>query len=215
MNAIHDLLKSPMLPPRTRKFLENSATLGWGAKRIVFKQLSPSDLYKFQAMSAFSGTGGGARDLRFRPYEAFEQIFQKLLPETKMQERRRRGVPVSTPIFVGRFYWYGEQGEVLSKEAFFEPPTDARPGEGRIPIVHTYPSWSAPPPENEGRRLAVLLQHADGTVWPHFITEDFLRSGLWEERASKAILKGLDVRRSASQVARGYIDFEDSQEFYI
>jgi hypothetical protein len=179
-----------------------------GVKRIVFKEIVAGDLRKFQADSNDAETGGGARDLRFRPYEEFEDVFRKLFPEIRIETRKRDGKKIKTEILVGKFYWVNSDGIEKSSEATFEPPTDARPGEGRIPVVHTYPPLNTTPPKNEGRIIALLIQRDDNKVWPHFATEKDLRSGQYDDEVAKHILQCLDASRGGRQVARGYIDFE-------
>ncbi len=180
-----------------------------GVARVVFKEIVPGDLRKFKAESNDADTGGGARDLRFRPYDEFAPIFRKLFPNVRRETRTREKKKATVEVFEGRFYWQDKAGKVQSKEATFEPPTSARPGEGRIPVVYTYPPLNDIPPTNEGRIVVLLVQRTDGHVWPAFATEKSLRSGEWDESVAKAILQCLDTERKGGQAARGYVDFED------
>ncbi len=181
-------------------------------KRVVFKQVVEGDFRKFRAQSNDADTGGGARDLRFRPYDEFVKVFRCLFPAVRVEKRKRGGEMADVEILVGRFHWW-DDGKVASKEATFEPPTDARPNEGRIPVVYQYPPFNELPPTNEGRMVVLLIQRADDSVWPHFATEDSLRSGCWEDSVARAILRSLDARRAANQVARGYIDLTSAKEY--
>src|SRR5690348_4533593 len=101
-----------------------------GVKRVVFMEIVPGDLRKFRAESNDSPSGGGARDLRFRPFEVFDEIFAKLFPGNRTEQRRRGGMTSDVEIRVGRLSWQDSRGEYQSKEATFEPPTDVRPDEG-------------------------------------------------------------------------------------
>lgn len=184
-----------------------------GVKRVVFKEIVEGDFRKFRAEANDADSGGGARDLRFRPHDSFEPIFRKLFPNVQQEIRQRGGARGPVDVLVGRLTWSDKNGRVESKEARYEPPTDARPGEGRIPVVHTFPPFNKLPPTNEGRMLVLLVQRDDGTVWPEFATEDGLRSGQWNEAVSKLILRSLGATRRSGQVARGFIDFETDQEF--
>jgi hypothetical protein len=177
-----------------------------GVKRVVFKQIVVGDFRKFEAQSNDADTGGGARDLRFRPYDEFAEIFRQIFPEVRQEKRRRNGVRTSVEVFVGRITWSNGES-TQSREASFEPPTDARPNEGRIPVVHTYPPLNRLPPTNEGRMVLLLVQRDDDTVWAEFATEDSLRSGNWHQQVGGPIIAALDARRPSNQVARGYIDF--------
>lgn len=183
-----------------------------GVKRVVFKEVVEGDFRKFEAQSNDADSGGGARDLRFRPYDEFEEVFRHLFPDIRTEKRKRNGKKVDVEILVGRLHWL-EGGKHRSKEATFEPPTDARPNEGRIPIVHTYPPFNVLPPTNQGRMVLLLVQHDDDTVWPAFATEDSLRSGAWQDSVSGPILRSLDSKRPANQVARGYVDFENGKAY--
>ncbi len=184
-----------------------------GVKRVVYKEIVEGDFRKFRAESNDSDTGGGARDLRFRPYATFENAFRKMFPQVRQEQRKRNGSRVTTDVLVGRFYWKDSAGNERSKEALFEPPTDARPDEGRLPVVHTYPPLNLLPPINEGRIVLLLVQRDDDSVWPHFATENSLRSGAWHNDVALPILTCLDTRRRSNAVARGYIDFETETRF--
>jgi hypothetical protein len=191
---------------------ERDHTKPSGVKRIVFKEIVGGDWRKFVAQSNDADSGGGARDLRFRPYDEFAKIFRLLFPSVRHARRRRGGTSVQVEVFVGEFYWHldGEEG---SREATFEPPTDARGGEGRIPVVHKYPPFTQPPPSNEGRVVLLLIQRGDNRVWPAFATERSLRANEWDAAVTQVILGALDAHRPAKQVARGYIDFESGRRY--
>lgn len=183
-----------------------------GIKRVVFKEILEGDLRKFQADSNDADTGGGARDLRFRPFKAFDEIFAKLFPETRLERRRRGAADVEVAVRVGRFAW--QAGATTQyKAATFEPPTDARPDEGRIPVVHTYPPLVAPPASGGGRLVLMFVQREDDSVWPHFATETSLGSGAWHPAVSKQILECLNAPRPKTRAARGFIDFEEKRRF--
>lgn len=180
---------------------------------VVFKEIVGGDLRKFRALSNDSPTGGGARDLRFRPFTVFDEGFARLFPDSRTARRRRGGAPVEVQIRVGRFWWKEADGHVHSKEAIWEPPTDVRANEGRLAVVHTYPPLRRLPPSSEGRIVLMLAKRSDNSVWPHFATESELRAGLWSQELSTAILRCLDKRRRSGNVARGYVDFASDSGF--
>ena len=195
-------------------------------KRVVFKQIVWGDFRKFEARSNDADTGGGARDLRFRPHAEFAEVFRLLFPATRTEQRRREGENVSVEVLVGRLHW-SDGGKDVSKEATFETPTTARAGEGRIPTVYRYPPFNhiiAVWPEDkwekdkwtlkgEGRLVLLLVQRDDGTVWPEFATEKSFNSGVWEDSVARPILRSLNAKRRSTQVARGYIDFASRKEY--
>jgi len=197
-----------------------------GVKRIIFKQIVYGDFRKFLANSNDAKSGGGARDLRFRPHSTFASVFGELFPESRTEERRRVGRQVLVEVRVGKFHW-SDHGIIVSAEATFEPPTSAREEEGRIPTVHKYSPFnrivSTWPEESwdvdkralkqEGRLVLLLVQRDDGSVWPEFATESSLRSENWSESVANPIIKSLTGRRNASEVARGFIDFESGKAY--
>lgn len=183
-----------------------------GVKRLVFKEITEGDFRKFEAESNDADTGGGARDLRFRPYDPFEYIFSTLFPGVKKEQRVRSGKKVSVNVQVGQLHW-DEHGREIAREVTFEPPTTARPDEGRIPIVHTYPPLRRFPPTNEGRMLLLFIQRDDDKVFAEFTTEKSLRSGAWEDQVATPILKSLGAKRGSGNLARGYLDFVSGKEY--
>ncbi|GIK51471.1 MAG: hypothetical protein BroJett014_04440 [Planctomycetota bacterium] len=188
------------------------AVIPAGVTRVVFKQMVEGDFRKIEAQSNDADTGGGARDLRFSPFEEFAKIFSIIFPTLRKEKRKRNGVATDVDVFVGRLHWT-EGGKEVSKEVTFEPPTDARPNEGRIPVVHTYPPLNNPPATNQGKMVLLLIQRNDGTVWPAFTTEASLKSGEWEPMVAASVLRSLSAKRPVNQVARGYIDLVTGQEY--
>lgn len=175
--------------------------------RVVYKEIVPGDLRKFKAESNDAPSGGGARDLRFRPYRNFGSVFERLFPQKRTVRRRRNRVDTNVDVLVGRFFW--KDGAIdRNMEAVFEPPTTARPGEGRLAVVHNYPPLQHAPSFDDGRVVVMLVQRQDGTVWPAFATEGSLRRGEWDAAVARAVLSCLDAKRGKSQIARGFIDFE-------
>jgi hypothetical protein len=180
--------------------------------RIVFKEVVAGDERKFRNDSVDTNTGGGARDLRFRPYEQFGAVFERMFPEKRVTIRRRAGTAQKTVVLVGKFSW-NLTGKVESAEVMFETPTDVRASEGRIPVVYKYPPLQQKLPVGEGRVVVLLIQRKDGSVWPHFASEESLKSGDWEPQVASAILECLRKARGEARVARGFIDFETGEHF--
>ena len=60
-------------------------------QRFVYKELKAGDLRKFEAASADSGTGGGARDQRFSPGGTFAPVFSKIFPSATPRQRTEWG----------------------------------------------------------------------------------------------------------------------------
>ena len=176
--------------------------------RIVFREILEGDLLKFIAKSNLTDTGGGARDLRFRSWDDLEWTLRKLFPETETRMGRHE-------VYVGRFYWTGKDGQEVSKKAVLEPPTNARPNEGRITRVHKYDYFSTfDPPSDSGRLIVLFVQRRDGSVWPRMITEHSLRHEKeWHPEVAAFLLSALDRNRRTHSAAYGFIDFVSGKEF--
>jgi len=181
-----------------------------GVARIFYKEIVEGDVRKMKAESNDSDTGGGARDFRFGDYEKLKPIMEKLFPEVAILKRRRDGQQVDIQIRFGKFYWESNDKEE-SRQVEFEPPTTARPREGRITRVHEQPCFAPEtiPNFDAGNEVLLLLvQRNDGTVWPYFIQESSLSApGLWDKQVANTILSCIQKKRPANRAVIGYRDF--------
>lgn len=174
---------------------------------VVFKELREADLRKLRAQSNDSATGGGARDLRFRPYNSFDRAFERLFPEVVNERRKREGRTQTITVRRGTFYWTdAKTGAIMTEEAQFEPPTSARPGEGRLVRVHDYPHLREQAELEPGKRVLLLVQDESGAVWPYVVTEASLRNNPeWDVRVAELIIQCLE-RTKHHRAPQGYID---------
>lgn len=179
--------------------------------RMLYREIVEGDFRKFEAKSNDTDSGGGARDLRFRPYEKLKPTIDQMFPVTTTETTNQRTIQVAK----GEFKWLDDKGNVQTKDAYFYPPTDARPNEGRLARVHTYPCFTnKQPPTNMGRILVLLTQLPDGSVWPSFATEqDMLTNPQWNQTVAKALLGCLHAKRSSNKVATGFYDFQAKMSF--
>lgn len=191
--------------------MSNSVSHPVSVARILYKEVVEGDLRKIAAESNDSDTGGGARDFRFGDFQRLEPIVRKMFPDVIKDWRRRGNQTIQVDILVGMFHWYSDDGAVLKRKVEFEPPTTARPNEGRITKVHEQPSFDVRriPELGEGNRVLLLLvQRADGTLWPHFVTEKSLEiAGAWDPRVANELLACIRARRPAGRAVIGYRDF--------
>lgn len=184
-----------------------------GVKRIVFREWLPGDRKKAKASSNIAPTGGGARDLRL-PYRPFTDVMSRMFTERRRVRRRRNDKTISVDVRVGRLFWHDHERNVcLSAEAVFEPPTSARPTEGRIATINRYPPFSQAPPEAEGRAIILLVQTENDMVWPAFPSEHSLRNEGWNEQVANFVLECLDCKRPKGHAACGYLDLERDEKF--
>lgn len=178
--------------------------------RILYKEIVPGDLRKFEAKSNDTPSGGGARDLRFGNFKSIEPIVKKLFPNQVPLNRSRDKVATTVQGFQGAFVWE-KNNKVQSKTVIFEPPTTARPTEGRIARVHEQPALDPTPilPLKVNDKIFLLFaQRNDGQVWPYFTTESSLQTpGDWDPRVAQEILKCIAERRAGGVAVIGYRDF--------
>lgn len=184
--------------------------------RILYKELVEGDLRKLQAKANNSTSGGGARDFRFRSFDTLLPVIKKMFPKTVQEKRRRNKQPVLVDILKGNFSWYDAKKSIVNKEAYMEPPTSARPGEGRIARIHEYPCFDASKVKiGVGNRvLLLLIQLNDGSVWPYYAEEKSLRKqGDWHPAVAKVLLDCLDAERPVNQAVLGFKDFTNNESF--
>lgn len=173
--------------------------------RFVYREVLAGDRRKFVANSADADTGGGARDFRFSPYDKFEGIFEKMLAGRRFENRTRNGVTVPQEILTSRVQVARANGKWVDKPIEFEPPTTARPNEGRLTRLNSYELEV--PTGAVGKILLMLFQTGDGQVWLSFATETQLNSGRWEKTLTKILQDCLAERRPVNHAAQGFHDF--------
>lgn len=185
--------------------------------RILYKEIVSGDLRKIHAESNDSDTGGGARDFRFGSYQNIAATVVQMFPHPVTENRRRKGVVVPTTIYSGDFYWRDQSENVFRQTSYFEPPTDARPSEGRITLVHEHPCLSTelmPTPSSGNRIFLLLIQLLDLTVWPYYAEERTLRTvGLWDPQVANRMLQCIDSSRRADQAVIGFFDFVNNGSY--
>lgn len=181
--------------------------------RIVFRQILDGDRLKFVAQSNITDSGGGARDLRFRSWDKMQKTLRQLFPGTR-REKRRRGTGNALDVYTGQLSWLQGSGKEVAKEAVLEPPTDARPNEGRITRVHEFECFTINKPvAGSGRLIALFVQKDDGSVWPFVITEQSLEHDKWNPAVAEFLLSALNAPRREGNAAYGFIDFVSGEKF--
>jgi hypothetical protein len=140
-----------------------------------------------------------------------------MFPQVVKEWRKRDGRTVEIDVFKGQFFWRDNDGHVVRKDSFFEPPTDVRPLEGRIARVHEYACFdtSLVPKGGMGNRvLLLLIQLHDGSVWPFYAEERTLRArGMWDPTVAKELLTCIDAKRPSSRAVIGYKDFTNGYKY--
>lgn len=189
-----------------------TTTTGVGVRRILFKEITAADVRKFRAESNDAATGGGARDLRL-PYSEFDSIIQTMFPRSRSVTRRRNGVPTEVNVRVGDVTYMAQDSDEpvdVTVEMTWEPPTDARPREGRLPRVHEKLTL---PEEGYGRVFFMLVQDENNRIGAHYAYEDDLRAGAWRTEVATPILKCLDDPDRKKKSVQGYLDYTTNHHF--
>lgn len=182
-----------------------------GVSRIFFQEIREGDRRKLEARSNDTATGGGARDLRV-PHRKFGPMFRQMFSNDKVVTRRRDGMNVDVTLYTGKLYWVdGDQERFVDVD--YEPPTTARPDEGRIARIHDLPVLAdGVPAESEGRVFLLLVQRDDGKVFAHYVTANALASGGWNKDLADAI-RGCMQATAERHSVRGYVDYVKSERY--
>lgn len=181
--------------------------------RLVVREIVPGDRRKFTATSNDVDTGGGARDLRFRPEDKFAPVFARMFPTTKTVKSRRGGAAVQLQVHTGQIRWPsvptpGQAPVYQTGQAEIWPSTNARPGELRLVRVHEYGfSPLLPPLRVNGKTVMMLIQETQGVV-VRFTTEASIRTNNWHRSIKPFLLRWLD-----SGSLPGFIDLQTGEEF--
>ena len=177
---------------------------GTGVKRIIFREVMPGDLRKFTATSADADSGGGARDFRFTPFDKFDGVFARALPNREIVTRVRKNVKTRVTLYTSTVSVPRKNGTAATKELRFEPPTTARDSEGRLAQLSKF---GLEPPTNEGRFLLLIIEDASASVIVTFYSEQDLASGQWHQTVN-SFFKQVFAKPQKTNACQGYIDFE-------
>lgn len=153
--------------------------------RVLFQNIDDGDRRKFEARSNDSDTGGGARDLRFRPEDIFLPFFGRMLPHKRYEARTSKGVKSQIEVLSGTVTWTEPTGD---KSATLEvwPATNARPNECRISRISSYGLYSLIKSDpSGGRSVFMMFQQASSAIRIYFTTETSLRTGNWDPKIKK------------------------------
>lgn len=180
--------------------------------RLLFKSVEDGDLRKLEAKSNDSKTGGGARDLRM-PHKAVARVVPKMFPKVVKETRRRDEQRQLIDVRKAQLVYTGSDGKEHEIQVSYEPPTSARPSEGRITRIHEIPPLAKQylPKPTAGRRLFLFIEHDDGKLRARYTSDSDLTnpppgSPKWNNLAKETILKALRVAPPGKS-ACGWVDF--------
>ena len=173
------------------------------------------DLLKMEASSNVAPTGGGARDLRFRPSSAFLPFFSRLFPQTVQKRRNLSLIEIHT----GTVHW-NESGIEKSEMMSVWPPTNARPDECRIAQINSFDySHLVERDPRGGASLFMLFQMQNRVVRAYFTTESSLVSDQWNSNvrdfARDWFARVRTSGESRKKFRSAFVDFETNERFPI
>ena len=174
---------------------------GSGILRLAAREIVDGDRLKFQAKSCLNGSGGSARDMRFSPYDKFDDVFGRILPNRAVVSRKRGGIPTPTTVYTAPVSVRNPNGS-HDVQLIFEPPNDTRRTEGRVALIH---ELGLDIPTSTGKRLLFLLgQMDDGTAFVTTAREEDVPQ--WHPDVA-ALLDKILLYQHGQRAANGYIDF--------
>ena len=181
--------------------------------RVLFQILKHGDRRKMDAISNVSQTGGGARDLRFRPASKFLPFFRRMLPDVVLERRGTSEIET----YCGPVVWEGAGGE-RSEVMTVWPATDARPDECRIARINRFDfSGLVKEDPNGGESIIMLFQQQSGVVRVYFTTETSLKSENWNPTiknfAKEWLAKATTGDQSRRQFKSAFLDLETNERF--
>ena len=156
--------------------------------RFVYKRIVPGDIRKLSADSADSGTGGGARDLRFNPADKFWPVFEQMF--TKVPGKK----------FLDATLIWSDGATTTTEVA---PPTPSRSNEARITRVNACCPENQLPSGTE-ESLFILIQTVEGTYAFFMTRQDILSSGFTSELES-FLIRALEYSEN-TKVPTGFVD---------
>ncbi|WP_295798034.1 hypothetical protein [uncultured Microbulbifer sp.] len=165
---------------------------GLNVIRVLFQIIEGGDRRKFQALSNDSDTGGGARDLRFRPESEFWPFFEKVFPDRQTTKRTSKGSTTTIEVLSGTIHW---DQLASAKHATLEvwPATNARPNESRFSKISRLDMHDLIVDDpNGGKSIFMLFQQQNGVIRVHFTTETSLRNDNWDPTIKKFAKEWLD-----------------------
>ena len=199
-----------------------------GVKRILAREVLDGDVKKFQALSNDAPTGGGARDLRLRPADAFVEFLSRMFPTTRPVSRRAN-VGGKGEVRVGELHWKdGPGGKDRRAPIEVWEPTASRKGEIRLGQVHRYGLDETVQRlvakqilekavsgkisrKRENRILLLLIETNSGRIYPACVMGASLTSPKWPDDVRRFLSACLD--ESGRKAACGWLDLSTGTSF--
>lgn len=175
---------------------------------ILFRHIETADRRKFEARSNDASSGGGARDLRFRPEAKFMPFFRKMFPQHRTEKRTTKGVVEEIEILSGEVAW-GEDGKDTAATMEIWPATNARPNEVRIARISSYGlAKSIKEDPNGGKSIFMMFKQKNGSIRLYFTTETSLRNDAWDPTIKRFAVDWLDRGGNSA-----FLDLETKERY--
>ena len=188
-------------------------------QRVIYKRVLPGDQLKFRNKSNSTLTGGGARDLRFRPWDKYKPVIVQMFPKQKTRATSRtvngKRVPVQA-IYHEGVLRYDAGGKPQEMKLEFWEPTTARPNEARLSKVSSIPLFKPGGIKgNLGAVFMLLVQMSDGKLGAAWTYEQYLRNNPgWNPKVRDPLVNALDAA-SATTNLHGWIDLVAGKSEHI
>jgi hypothetical protein len=172
----------------------------------IYKRCVPGDRLKVEGRAQSSGTGGGAKDIRFNPLSMFEAVFQEVFSASRTEPKGAR-------VNSGPVYW-SEGGKTKGpiEIEIWAPAKGAKRGEMRIGSVpEVIPFDKDHIPDQKLDPFFLIWTDADeGQVWARYTTIGELRMPGWAPTLVDPILDSVE-RVPPERNIRGWIDLRTGE----
>lgn len=177
--------------------------------RMVLHHLVPGDLRKFQAESNDSDSGGGARDLRFRPETVALRFFRQMFPQRREEVTRdREGNARQVEVAFGPIRWANGPGGVWQEGMLDAWPRTPSRNEARLARVNEFGFDALFPITAPGdKAVLILTQTADGSVFVTFTTGSEIRA----DQEGDPVLRDFAIDWLRGNKKSGYIDLLNNE----
>lgn len=170
-------------------------------KRFVFKELVEGDFRKFIAQSNDTDSGGGARDLRYKPQKVFYPFLKKMMNK-KNSDNTLEDI----------FHWRID-GKEITTNFKVHPPTKSRRNEIRIAQVNKCIPEKVVPSEHKNT-IFLIVQLSDNSLWPYFVTLESIKNDDWDPIVKHVIVSAYTTEKRDSVTATGFYDYETKEEYH-
>jgi|SRR5690606_20263900 len=174
--------------------------------RVLMQRIDDGDIRKILAKSNDSPSGGGARDLRFRPETEFLPFFKRMFSDIHTKVRKTKGKQTVIEILSGTVIW-NHDGSDMSQKVEIWPSTDSRPNECRLAKVNGLKDLIKNSPSG-GRSVLMLFQLSNGTIRLYFTNETSLKNDDWNPKIKEFASDWFESNKKSA-----YLELESKKQY--